>query len=152
MPLHVTDPDGDPITFFAQEVDGMDVPTGSEITDHRDGTATFRWPTRPEDAGTYLLRVAAFDEGGGEVFRDVEITIVPRSACTCDCNEDGAVTLDEVVTGIRIALGQVDATACESADADGDGTVGIDELLGGVRYAIDGCVEGERAHYGTSRH
>jgi hypothetical protein len=72
-----TDPDDDPITFFAQLVGGMDVPPGSEIEDHRDGTATFTWPTRTEHVGMYDMRVAAFDEGGGEVFHDIQLAVWP---------------------------------------------------------------------------
>ena len=74
------DPDGDPITFFAQVQGGIDVPPDSVITDHHDGTATFMWPTRPEHAGTYVLRVAAFDEGGDDVFQDVMIEVAAGPA------------------------------------------------------------------------
>jgi len=46
------------------------------MADHHDGTATLTWETRPEHAGTTVVRVAAFDEGGDEVWQDVTITVV----------------------------------------------------------------------------
>ena len=133
------DPDGDPISFFAQEKGGIDVPAGSTITDHYDGTATFEWPTRPEDVGDHVLRVAAFDEGGGEMFQDVTISIVPRlaNACAGDCNGDGRVTVDEILTCIDIALGQSLLGSCTACDRDG--TVTVDELLTAVTAALNGC-------------
>ena len=135
------DPDGDPISFFAQEKDGIDVPAGSTITDNYDGTATFTWPTRPEDVGDHALRVAAFDEGGGEMFQDVTISIVPRlaNACGGDCNGDGGVTVDEILTCIDFALGQSLLGSCTACDRDGDGTVTVDELLTAVTAALNGC-------------
>ncbi len=101
-----TDPDGDPLTFLAQEVGVLELPPpgrpdvspGSEIIDHRDGTATFRWPTTRRHLGAHTLRVAAFDEGGGEIFRDVRITVA-TAPCAGDCDADGSVTIDELVVG-----------------------------------------------------
>ncbi|MFI5397568.1 MAG: hypothetical protein ACHQ9S_18685 [Candidatus Binatia bacterium] len=134
--LAAQDPDGDPISFFAQETGGLDVFPGSTITDHHDGTATFQWPTGPQDVGDHVLRVAAFDEGGGEVFHDVTISIVPGGApCTGDCNGDGQVTVDEVLEGVDMALGNAPATACLAYDAP----VTIDQVLAAVNNAVDGC-------------
>jgi hypothetical protein len=152
LDLAAEDPDGDPISFFAQVKDGEDVPPGSVITDHHDGTATFTWPTRPEHAGTTVLRVAAFDEGGGEVFHDVEITVVGNdrptalptplatvspAACTGDCNGDGQVTVDELLVSTSIALGRTAVTDCPAACNGGQ--VSIDCLTRAVGNAIGGC-------------
>jgi Tol biopolymer transport system component len=134
-----SDPDGDRITFFAQERGGTDVPPGSVIEDHLDGTATFRWPTRLEHAGTHHLRVAAFDEGGGEVFHDLQIDVVPKPACPGDCNGDGVVTVAELLTGVRIALASSALAACPDADADVSGTVSVDDLIAAVGSALADC-------------
>jgi len=134
-----TDPDGDRITFFAQERGGTDVLPGSVIEDHHDGTATFEWPTRLEHAGTHYLRVAAFDEGGGEVFHDIQIDVVARPACPGDCDGDGAVAVTELLMGVRIALGHSTLTACTDADADVSGSVSIDELVAAIGSALSGC-------------
>ncbi len=136
------DADGDPISFFAQVKGGLDVPPGSTITDHYDGTATFEWATRPEDAGDHMLRVAAFDEGGGERLQDVTISIVPRGAsvdCTGDCNGDRQVTIDELLTGVGIALGTLPLSACAAYDQSSGSPVTINELLRAVGNALNGC-------------
>jgi parallel beta-helix repeat protein len=46
-----------------------------------------------------------------------------------DCNEDGEVTVDEVVIGIAIAFAQLDLSDCEAIDFNGDGVVTIDEIV-----------------------
>lgn len=154
------DPDGDPITFFAQEQGGIDVPRGSQIVDNHDGTGSFRWPTVPDSVGNYVLRVAAFDEGGGETVQDVAIAVVPHvgtdtptpsataplasptpTAFTCpgDCNHDGQVTVAELITGTTIALGSASLAACPTFDCRGTGTVTIDCLTQAVAAALSGC-------------
>jgi len=64
--------------------------------------------------------------------------------CVGDCDNDSAISIDELVVGVRIALGEVDLTDCPSFDFDMDGEVTIDELLQGVRAALLGC-RGESA-------
>ncbi len=59
--------------------------------------------------------------------------------CVGDCNGDGAVSVDELVLATRIALGEIAAGQCSSADRDGNGRVTIDELTGAVNAALLGC-------------
>lgn len=68
-------------------------------------------------------------------------TATEASGTTCvgDCNGDGQVTVDEVVTGVNIALGVVPASACAAFDGNGDGTVTVDEILQAVNNALNGC-------------
>lgn len=61
------------------------------------------------------------------------------TACRGDCNSDGRVAIDELVTGVAIAQGSRPASDCQSLDADGGGDVSIDEVIAAVRSAIDGC-------------
>jgi len=139
LPFTAHDADGDPVSFFAQVKDGDDVPAGSTISDHHDGTATFEWPTKPEDTGDHVLRVAAFDEGGGEMFQDVTISVVPHGiACVGDCNRDQQVTIDELLSGVGIALGTLPPSACAAYDHVST-PVTIDELLVAVDNALTGC-------------
>ncbi len=55
-----------------------------------------------------------------------------------DCAHDGAVTIDDLVIGVNIALGTASLSDCESFDANGDGRVTVDELVAGVDAALVG--------------
>jgi YVTN family beta-propeller protein len=59
--------------------------------------------------------------------------------CVGDCNGDGAVSINELITGVSIALGQTAVTACSAIDSNADGTVTIDELIAAVDAALSGC-------------
>lgn len=61
--------------------------------------------------------------------------------CRGDCNHDGAVTVNELVAAMSIALGNATASWCSVADVDGDGVVTIDELVKAVIGAVRGCVQ-----------
>jgi hypothetical protein len=59
--------------------------------------------------------------------------------CTGDCNSDLLVTVDEIVTGINIALGNAAIEACDAFDSSMDGTVTVDEIVSALRGALEGC-------------
>jgi hypothetical protein len=66
--------------------------------------------------------------------------------CTGDCNYDSAVTVDEIVTGVNVVLGDSPLSVCPQLgrpwnpfDPNGDGLVTIDELLAAVNNAVAGC-------------
>jgi len=61
------------------------------------------------------------------------------SYCTGDCNADNAVTVDEVIRGVNIALGNVGIGDCLPLDRNGDVAVTIDELVAAVANALTGC-------------
>ena len=60
-------------------------------------------------------------------------------ACVGDCNGDGAVSIDELVRGVGIALGTGDLSGCPAFDTSDDGAVSIDELIAAVNAALAGC-------------
>jgi len=60
------------------------------------------------------------------------------SGCAGDCNGDGQVTIDELITLVNVSLGEA-PLACPSADLNGDGTISIDELMVAVNNALLGC-------------
>src|SRR5215470_19534988 len=62
-----------------------------------------------------------------------------RADCLGDCNETGMVEVVDLVTGLRIALGDDPLAVCTAWDANGDGDVTIDELMLGVGEALNGC-------------
>jgi len=68
----------------------------------------------------------------------------PASAAVCatDCDGDERVSINELITAVRIALGAADLGVCPAADGDGDEKVAVAELVQGVRAALDGCFDG----------
>lgn len=60
--------------------------------------------------------------------------------CVGDCADDGQVTVDEIILGVSIALGQSDLETCLMFDSTHDGSVTVDEILASVTAALDGCV------------
>ena len=60
-------------------------------------------------------------------------------ACTGDCNGDGAVTVDELIKAVNIALGTANLSSCMSADRDASGDVTVDEIIAAVDVALMGC-------------
>jgi hypothetical protein len=73
------------------------------------------------------------------LFSDGTFTIVPGGTCVGDCNEDTMVAINELITGVNIALGAQNVSACPSFDVNGDGGVAINELISGVNNALTGC-------------
>lgn len=59
--------------------------------------------------------------------------------CAGDCNGDDAVTVDEIVMAVAIALGRQSVGECPAADTDGDGQVTVDEIVRAVAAALSGC-------------
>ncbi len=53
-----------------------------------------------------------------------------------DCNDDGIVTVSELVRAVSIALGRIPLERCPNVDANGDGSVSIAELTLAVRSAL----------------
>ncbi|MCX8071169.1 MAG: hypothetical protein N3C12_01775 [Candidatus Binatia bacterium] len=97
------------------------------------------WAFRP---GRTIVKVRLRDEAGNlgwprEMI--VEVPGAPPAACGGDCNGDGTVTVDEIVAGVRAALGEAPVTQCPTMDQDGDGSVTIDEILLAVSHALSGC-------------
>jgi hypothetical protein len=46
--------------------------------------------------------------------------------CVGDCNNDGLITVDEVLRGVNIALGTLGLSQCSGFDLNRDGTVTVD--------------------------
>ena len=61
-------------------------------------------------------------------------------ACIGDCDDNGEVTVDELVAGVNIALGSATVETCQTFDSNEDGSVTIDELLSGVNALLIGCL------------
>ncbi|MBI1816710.1 MAG: PD40 domain-containing protein [Deltaproteobacteria bacterium] len=60
-------------------------------------------------------------------------------ACDGDCSSDGAVTVEELVLGVNIALGTTALQQCPSFDAGHDNEVTVEELIVAVNNALNSC-------------
>lgn len=65
-------------------------------------------------------------------------TRTPR-ICVGDCDADAAVTIDELVGVVAIALDLAPVSSCDAIDVNTDGRATIDELVRAVAAALDGC-------------
>lgn len=66
-------------------------------------------------------------------------TAIASTDCTGDCNGNGAVTVDELIVGVNIALGTQPLGNCPSFDSNSDGKTTVNELVGAVGNALAGC-------------
>lgn len=57
--------------------------------------------------------------------------------CSGDCNGDGSVTIDELLTMVNLALGSMQG--CTAGDTNRDAKITIDEILAAVDKALNGC-------------
>jgi NHL repeat-containing protein len=59
--------------------------------------------------------------------------------CVGDCDNGGSVTVDEIVTGVNIALGLLSLDQCPRFDCEGIGRVEIDCIIKAVAAVLNGC-------------
>jgi len=64
---------------------------------------------------------------------------VSATVCTGDCDGKSTVTVDELVTGIAVTLGQRVLDDCPSFDSDQNEQVTVNELARAVADALYGC-------------
>lgn len=60
-------------------------------------------------------------------------------ACVGDCNCNGTVTVNELITMVSIALEDKGTVRCVAGDANGDGHITVDEIVTAVNNALVGC-------------
>lgn len=59
-----------------------------------------------------------------------------HAVCVGDCDDDGLVTVSELVRRVNVALGLADASTCAT---DAQRPIGIAELVSAVAHALNGC-------------
>jgi hypothetical protein len=67
------------------------------------------------------------------------LTPTPPPVCVGDCNQNGAVTIDELVLGIDIGLGKSAVSQCAPADANDDDMVDVSEMVTAVSNSLNDC-------------
>jgi hypothetical protein len=66
-------------------------------------------------------------------------TSTVAATCRGDCDNDGVVRVDELVTAVAIGLEAASVDDCRPVDHDGDLFVTVDELVRAVNAALGGC-------------
>jgi hypothetical protein len=103
--------------------------------------------TIPQTAalGTYPIAISNVIVGDlqgipvtGAAGVDGEVRVV-EDVCPGDCDENGSVTVDEIVRLVTIALGSLGIENCPAADIDGSQSVTVDEIVTAVTNALNGC-------------
>jgi hypothetical protein len=63
--------------------------------------------------------------------------------CSGDCDCSGSVTIDELVNGLKIAVGDLSPAACRAIDRNDDGMVQVDEIVRAAGAIFEGCYSTE---------
>ena len=131
-------PEGEP-----NSGDGRINPFKDGLVLFQDGTE----PPRPFDPGPVVTEqdkadLLAFLES----LTDEEFLTNPKlsdpftlNACAGDCNLDGLVDVNELVTNVDISLGSGSLALCWVTDTDGNGAVDVAELVESINAALHGC-------------
>lgn len=96
-------------------------------------TATRTGPTAT------ATRTGSIPTGGSPTITRTPTATPTPGGCVGDCDDSGAVTVSDMVTGVNIVLGNRPVDDCRPFDADGSDTVGINELIQGVNNLLNGC-------------
>ncbi len=92
--------------------------------------------------GADHLAVGGFTVAAGSrrvALAALETTMAQLAQCVGDCDGDGFVFVNELLTMVSIGLGTADVSTCEAGDVDGGGEVTVDEILTAVNNALNGC-------------
>ena len=90
-------------------------------------------------AGSDSFTFAAWDGSTDSNLGTVSVAVSGVATCRGDCNADGVVSIDELIRGTNIVVGNLPANACPSLDTNGDGQVMVNELVAAVNAALTGC-------------
>lgn len=95
------------------------------------------------DGGILVMAFPILDNRlPGGAFADSVVTITlagGKPGCAGDCDEDGRVSVAELIRAVAIAVGDRSPRDCPAADTNGDGSVTVDELVRAVGLALTSC-------------
>jgi ELWxxDGT repeat protein len=94
------------------------------------------YPTFYTRLGAEILFAASDGTGPSSLWA---ISAPVDDACSGDCSGDGEVSIDELISGIGITIGDQGIDRCAAMDRAGDGSVAIDDLIAAVGHALEGC-------------
>lgn len=99
-------------------------------------------PTPTPTTGSPATATPTPDDNTPGVTATPTATPTPEEiGCVGDCNGDGRVAVNELITGVNIALGLAPVDQCPSFDANMSSTVSVNELIIAVNNALNGCPE-----------
>jgi photosystem II stability/assembly factor-like uncharacterized protein len=117
----------------------LDTPTPT-ITSTPTPTPTFSSsPTETPTPSVTAVASATPTEVPTETPTSVPTLTPSHVACWGDCDGLGVVTVDELLTLVNIALGNIPTSDCKAGDVSGDGQITVDEILTAVNNALSGC-------------
>jgi hypothetical protein len=114
--------------------------SGYELIGAATGTSFLDLLAQPGTAYHYVVAAIDVASVGSPFSNEASVNVAPPR-CAGDCNGDGAVTVDELLTAVNIALGNAPVGQCPAFDVNGDGAVTVNEILAGVNNALNGCPE-----------
>lgn len=90
--------------------------------------------------GTAICDIGAYEFGASAPATPTPTAtpMLTPEPCVGDCAGTGMVTINDLVLGVNIVLGDQPATACPAFE-DPEGKVEIAQLVKGVRNALNGC-------------
>ncbi len=121
--------------LLAEDFDPVVILRDSEGDDLGSGRFTY---STDLDSGAYTVLANNFVTRPDDVYPYLFSMSCTSLSCAGDCDGDGEVSVAELIRGVRIALGESDAS-CTAFDTDEDGEVTVNELVSAVRAALDGC-------------
>lgn len=131
--LVASDPDDDPIVFHVERIPSFperlrDLARSALFPRSRQ-TADLEFTPRFDEAGTYRLRVAAFDGAGGVDVRDIQLKIEDREP-EGDANCDEVIDPTDLPALIAKLFGEKVTAMCETADVNVDGGLSAADIPG----------------------
>jgi alpha-L-fucosidase len=122
----------------------LGTPEGGNVT-----IEGIRAPAVVRLAGTAVSLVSAVTTGGTQIEIPAGLPALPAHAfaiepelpaeCAGDCDLDGRVSIDELVSGVGIGLGTLAVGECPELDTDANGAVSVAELVVAIGRAGGGC-------------
>jgi len=91
------------------------------------------------DPGTWHVTANRFVGQGAFRLTAVAFSRAPPARCVGDCDGNGDVTVDELLTMVNIALGSASVLGCGSGGINGNGEIMVDEIMTAVSRALEGC-------------
>jgi hypothetical protein len=139
---------GDLVALHALLAEPSPTPTATSITPGS-ATPTATATTTSSTPGTATTTPVATETGSpatATATREATATVspsltptTPSEVCVGDCDGDGDVMVNELVTMVNIALGSADVSTCLPGDPNGSGEITINELVIAVNNALNGC-------------